>query len=151
MDLELTAFVPPEELLRRINEVLPAGIALTEARTLETKVRSLNAAMREQVYAIDVRGDGISGDLPDRVTHLKNSPEVRIERRRAKEQKSVDIRPYIKDIEVVAPNQLHLVTRFGQTSGSIRPSEVLEALFPEGKGGWSASRIRKVDAHFEVE
>lgn len=151
MDLELTAFVPPEELLRRINEVLPAGISLTEARTLTTKVRSLNAAMREQVYAIDVRGDGISGDLPDRVTHLKNSPEVRIERRRAKEQKSVDIRPYIKDIEVVAPNQLHLVTRFGQTSGSIRPSEVLEALFPEGKGGWSASRIRKVDAHFEVE
>jgi len=153
MDLELTAFLEPELLLARLNAALPEGISLTQARTIERKVTSLNAAMREQVYAIDVQGSQreLSGDLPDRVTHLKNSPEVRIERRREKQTKSVDIRPFIKDIEVVAPNQLHLVTRFGQTSGSIRPSEVLQALFPEGKGGWSASRIRKVDAHFEVE
>jgi len=153
MDLELTAFVTPEQLLVRMNEVLPAGINLTQAWTLPGKGPSLNATMREQVYAIEVQGGetDLSDDLPYRVSHLKNSPEVRIERRRAKQHQSVDIRPYIKDIEVVAPNQLHLVTRFGQTSGSIRPSEVLQALFPEGKGSWSGSRIRKVDAHFEVE
>ncbi|HKX12341.1 MAG TPA: TIGR03960 family B12-binding radical SAM protein [bacterium] len=153
MDIELIHFTPPEEFLARVNEVLPAGVVLTEARTLQVKGRSLNAAMREQVYAIDVQSfdTGAPGDLSDRVIQLKNSTEVRIERRREKTQKSVDIRPYIKDIEVVAPNRLHLVTHFGQTSGSIRPSEVLEALFPEGKGAWSGSRIRKVDAHFEVE
>ncbi|MCE9624208.1 MAG: TIGR03936 family radical SAM-associated protein, partial [Deltaproteobacteria bacterium] len=153
LDIELTEFLAPEDFLARMNEELPAGISFTQARTLERKGTSLNSAIREQVYAIDVLGSEqeFSGDLPDRVLTLRNSPEVRIERRRAKELKSVDIRPFIKDIEVVAPNQLHLVTRFGQTSGSIRPSEVLEALFPEGKSGWSGSRIRKVEAHFEVE
>ncbi|HCU23683.1 MAG TPA: TIGR03960 family B12-binding radical SAM protein, partial [Deltaproteobacteria bacterium] len=155
MDLELTALLAPEEVLERLSRVMPVGITFTHAQALTVKGPSLNAAIREQVYAIEVPAEGEvehePGDLPGRVRDLKNSSEIRIERRRAKQQKSVDIRPYIKDIEVVAPNQIRLVTRFGQVSGTIRPAEVLQALYPESPGSWALSRIRKLEAHFEAE
>jgi hypothetical protein len=136
-----------------MNAVLPAGIVVLRSWTVDRKGPSLNKALREQVYRIDVFGSEEEAkgfpDLVSRVRFLKDSDQVQVERRRPKQTKTINIRPFIKDIEVVAPNRLHLVTRFEQEAGSIRPAEVLQALCPENPGWWTASRIRKVEARFE--
>lgn len=151
MDVGLGELMEPEAFQKKMNAVLPGGISIVKAWVVDKHDRSLNSALREQVYAIEVLAeqDFPTDDLEDRVLHLKNAPEVTIQRRRPNQTKTVDIRPFIKDLEVVAPNQLHLVTRFGQTTGSIRPSEVLEALYPELPRLKNSSRIRKVEALFE--
>jgi radical SAM family uncharacterized protein/radical SAM-linked protein len=153
LDVDLSEELAPEAFTERMNAVLPAGIVVLRSWTVDRKGPSLNKALREQVYRIDVFGSEEEAkgfpDLVSRVRFLKDSDQVQVERRRPKQTKTINIRPFIKDIEVVAPNRLHLVTRFEQEAGSIRPAEVLQALCPENPGWWTASRIRKVEARFE--
>ncbi len=152
LDVELTEVMAPKDFTQRINLALPEGIALLRSWIVAVNGRSLNSALREQSYQIEVpdqASHGSGGDLEKRVRDLRDSSEVRIERRRPKKTQTVDIRPFIKDLEVVAPNLLHLTTYFGQTSGSIKPTEVLQALNPEDPRAFAGSRIKKVESVFE--
>ncbi len=149
MDLELTQVTDPKEFQNRLNQSLPTGISILEVREVPKNTPSLNGSLSEQVYAIElshasqlIPGEG----LQDRVSRVTNASEISIERRREKITKLINIRPFIKDLEVVAPNRLHLVTRFEQTAGSIRPTEVLAALFPENLE--MKSLILKTEARF---
>jgi radical SAM family uncharacterized protein/radical SAM-linked protein len=150
MDLELTQVTDPQQFQYRLNQVLPTGITILKAWEIDKKTPSLNGSLSEQVYAIELSpsftGNSPKEGLQTRVSRVTNASEISIERRREKKTKQINIRPFIKDLEVVAPNRLHLVTRFEQTAGSIRPTEVLEALFPEKQE--LNPLIRKIDARF---
>lgn len=146
LDIALVDWISPDEFMDRMNEQMPNGIRFLEAWTVETKAPSLNGTLREQTYDIQLNGRDISTDLQDRVVALKQSDEITIQRfRKKKKNRSINIRPFIKDLEVVGPDRLQLVTKFGQTQGSVKPEEVLQVLFPVDR---PSSRIRKVGALF---
>jgi radical SAM family uncharacterized protein/radical SAM-linked protein len=150
VDMELAESMSPREFLRRINGVLPQGIRFLEAWAVAMDAPSLNGTLREQAYDIEIESVDTTSPAASRlekmVHALNRSSEIKIQRRRAKQAKTVDIKPYIKDLEFIAPNRLHLVTHFGQTTGTVRPKEVLEALFSMGEIPSPPSRIRKVGA-----
>ncbi len=154
LDIELVQILSPEEFLMRMNQTLPRGIQILEAWEVASDIPSLNGSLQEQAYDIELtdvpEGAFHSQDLFKKVLALKQSSEIKIQRRRdQRRSKTVDVRPFIKDLDVVGPNRLHLVTRFGQNAGSVRPSEVLQALFPPPFGPIPLSRIRKVRAVYE--
>lgn len=154
LDLELVSPLSPEEFRSRMNPVLPDGIMIQEVWEIEKSSPSINGTIREQAYDIDISSfPGMTWDsetIQRRVQEFNDASEIVIRRKRAKKSKSMDIRPFIKNLKVMADGRLHLVTHFGQESGSVKAAEVVHALFGTGSELFPARRIRKVNSHFTV-
>ena len=147
LDVDLIQRMDPEDFRQRVNASLPDGIELKRVWEVPKNAPSLNGSLREQSYEIELTG-WESQDLHQQVDRLKRSRELPIIRRKPKKNKTIDIRPLIKDLTVSGPGRLHLVTRFGQETGGVKPTEVLEALFTDPSKSGVFSRIRKVQSIF---
>lgn len=152
LDIELVQTMDPREFQERMNRELPSGIAIRRVWDIPKNTPSLNGTLREQVYCIDLRlpapaeNDGDS--LQEMVHRFQNTKEIPIERRRTHKSQTIDIRPLVKELSVVGPDQLHLVTRFAPTTGSVKPREVLQALLANRAMEIGVRRIRKVESVF---
>lgn len=152
LDVELVQTMAPEEFRQRMNAVLPKGIQFQRVWVIPKNSPSLNGTLCEQAYEIELKNLEAQGfapqDLQEKVAQLNRLSELPIVRQRPKQTKIINIRPMIKDLTVVGPNRLHLVTRFGQSKGGVKPTEVLDALLMDQKSAGILSRIRKIDSVF---
>ena len=150
-DIELTQPMDLDTLRNRVNETLPAGLQISEIQTVAIQIPSLNGTLREQAYEIQFHHLSNGGDAEDQLMRqletLRSASEWKILRRREKQApKPIDIRPYIKELEWMGAGKLRLVTHFGQSSGTIKPLEVIEALLPDSPEARYAASVRKVNA-----
>lgn len=147
LDVECYQRIDPENFRQKVNASLPDGIELRRVWEIPKNAPSLNGSLREHSYEIELTG-WESQDLHQQVDRLKRSRELPITRRKPKQSKTIDIRPLIKDLTVLGPGRLHLVTRFGQETGGVKPTEVLQALMTDPLNCQVFSRIRKVESVF---
>jgi radical SAM-linked protein len=152
LDIELVQSMDPRDFQERMNRVLPTGIALRRVWEIPQRTPSLNGTLREQVYCIDLQIPTSVGkeetSLQELVHRFQATKEVNIERRRTHKMRIVDIRPMVKELKVMGPDQLHLVTHFEPTTGSVKPREVLQALLANQTNPVGVRRIRKVESIF---
>lgn len=152
LDVELTEAIAPELFQSRMNAILPEGIQIKKVWEVPLREPSLMSTLREQVYHIDLVAavpQLLSEiDLPARVNGLQEALELPIVRQRRHRRRTVDIRPLIKDLEIIGPNQLRLVTKVSQ-QGSVKPSEVLASLLPSSEIQGLQSYVRKTDMIFD--
>lgn len=154
LDVALVTSMAPELFRSRMNAVLPKGVEFLEVWEVPQSAPSLNGTLQELSYDIELQQGAESRwnspSLEHEVATFNSSDTLPILRKRSKKTKTIDIRPMIKELSVVGPGQLHLVTRFGQNSGTVKPIEVLEALLPEVPVAHMVRRIRKVGSVFEA-
>lgn len=92
MDIRLEEDVDYKQLIHRLNEVLPAGIVVIDAFDAVAKVKELTAAE----YTVFLSCSGAT------VRSLLERPTIEVEKRtKKKTMKTIDLKPYFTNAEVV--------------------------------------------------
>ncbi len=127
LDVETDPFVDPAAAKENLNNVLPEGIRVLEARTVPRKTPSLSGAIGRYCYDVEVPPD-LAADLEARVRAFLAAPEVMVE----KDGRRKDIRPAIEAIEPKGPELLAVTIH---DAGAVKPrvQDVVEKLFGIGR------------------
>ncbi len=115
-----------EEFLHRLNQELPAGFAVVQARPVFGKVSSVASQINMACYDVDLNE---SADIsPDRAEEILNKESIVIVRKRGEDTKEVDVRPAILDLHLdesdSGSKRLEMALGLGNL-GFVRPDEVL--------------------------
>lgn len=128
-DLWMDETVPPENLLRDLNNSLPDGIRVTGVEQVDLKEKPLQTRIKTASYLVSFASLMSIAALTQAVEYLLSSPEIIRERR----GKTYNLKPLIEKIEVRPGSSdpskpvlfLELSAREGATG---RPEEVLSAM-----------------------
>lgn len=115
-----------EEFLKRLNQQLPEGFAVVQARPVFGKVASVSSQINLACYEVDL--DDSAPVSEERTQNLLEQESVTITRHRGDEEKQVDVRPAIIELrlnETQSGNKrLEMALGLGNL-GFVRPDEVL--------------------------
>lgn len=132
-DVWLVEEVQPEAFRERLQQAMPPGIALKDARSVALSEPSLQQQMAESVYEVRFLDPVEEVALRSGVAGLLAAESIPHERARAKNNKPqiIDLRPLILEVQVLSISNdspyllLHLVQTATRTG---RPDDVLAAL-----------------------
>jgi len=114
----------PRHFIENMNRHLPRGFHVLEAQEIDTKIQSLSKIINLAVYRVHVFDEIDLQELESPLYDFLHTNSYRVERN----QKTVDIRPYIRQIEL---NQKDIEIKILLTpNGTARLEEVLKAIQP---------------------
>ncbi len=124
MLVELTEFVSPDELIRRLAEQMPTGVTMRRARMLEAGELSIPRLVRYSVQTAGV--DPV--ELGARAKQLLQFEPIHHDRfvHSSNQTRRIDLRPYLDTIEVAGDHTCFSIHVTG--GGSVKPSEVCDVM-----------------------
>jgi radical SAM family uncharacterized protein/radical SAM-linked protein len=147
-DLELASPFTLNELIWRMNRALPEGLEVTAARFIPKGVPSLNEDADLARFSVDLPSDMISRKerIGKDLEALLEKEELLVERKKKGVAKPKNVRPFIHEASLLEEgNNLRLDLWLKYTrEGSIRPAELMEALFRDGTGGPGEFPVRRL-------
>lgn len=146
-DIELVERVEPAELIRRVNEVLPEGIALLEGDYVSMRASSITAAIRQAGYRVEPRDSDWAID-PAKVAALLAKSEAFITKESKGQKKTVDIRPAIVSLKVEGPALVAAVEASPQRTLNV--FDLLSAL-ETGISAAESAPVRVARTWFQLE
>ncbi len=139
ISLQLSEWLSPAEISRRLTPQLIPGITLTRIEPLRNK---LSAQVKSEQYRIIFNDTSLTLS-PEQIKNLLNQPEIIITRTRPGDlPKKINIKLYLQKIEL--DQRALIVTLKITPQGTARPEEVLIALGLKGSlkdGTWSIHKI----------
>ncbi|NLY67608.1 MAG: DUF2344 domain-containing protein [Tissierellia bacterium] len=143
MDIELLKKISEQEFIEIINNQLPDGIKILDAKYVNDD-KSLPSTVRWSYYEINVKTKNMMDKnlLEEKINEWLNKKEIMFERRRYKKGKEIkdvkNIRPLIGNISLVKDNKninddakyiirIRCLLKSGD-NGSLKPTDFLEAL-----------------------
>lgn len=135
-DVDFKEDVSGEELVAKLNAILPEGVAILNARLIPAGTKMLEAVINEARYRVEFL-NGLPPGAEQRVADFMAEETVRIVRESPKGSKEIDLRSFVNDIEIKG-DSLELSIRTG-TAGSIRVTELLTAF-----GYWDIMKDIKI-------
>jgi radical SAM-linked protein len=121
LDFELSQWVRPEEVGRRLAEELPRGV---DIKAVENTAGKQDRSPTELSYRVPLLPGHTVG--PEAIEELLAADELIVQRRKGDSTKEVDIRPFVAHLRV-DDDQLQVLLRCTDR-GTARPEEVLEKL-----------------------
>jgi len=130
LDIETDPFIDLRKATDGLNQALPEGIRIMDAKVVPKKALSLSGSIGRYAYTIQVPPD-LAKELPERVRVFLEQPQLIISRK-GKEQ---DIRPAIEGVEVRSPGAGAELAVMLQDAGPLKPRvlDVLMRLFSLGE------------------
>lgn len=125
LDAEFQGIVKSAELVEKLNEILPAGVAVLKVREIPQGTKMLEAVINEALYKITFL-KGIPSDGEAKVAALMASESCPYIRKSPKGEKEIDLRSYILNMEI-SGDTLMLSVKTGP-GGSLRVAELLTVL-----------------------
>lgn len=125
LDAEFQGIVKSAELVEKLNEILPAGVAVLKVREIPQGAKMLEAVINEALYKITFL-KGIPADGEAKVAALMASESCPYIRKSPKGEKEIDLRSYILNMEI-SGDTLMLSVKTGP-GGSLRVAELLTVL-----------------------
>ncbi|MCI0738005.1 MAG: TIGR03936 family radical SAM-associated protein [Gemmataceae bacterium] len=126
LDLELTRELPAAEVLRRLAEQTPPGLAILSAHALD---RRASAQVRRAFYRLNLVQDGQpacdTSALRQRVEEVLAAIHLWVERERPT-RKRLNIRPYVQELKVT--DAALELTFWITPNGTAKPEEILNLL-----------------------
>ena len=98
-DLFLTNYYDPNFLKQQLNDVFPQTIQILSVWRLPINAASVFDTMKMAIWELEIQTEG---DIHKGVEEFLNKSEVIINREKDKKIKNIDIRPYVKNIEIQA-------------------------------------------------
>lgn len=126
MDIQLETPLPPEELLRRLNDALPAGIPVYDAAAVAAAVPSLMSMIDRAAYTLTF-SERVPG-LWQAAADLLDQSSVWVEKKGKKGLEQADIRGGIYDLTVSSGEDAAQLLVQSGSRGNIKPEAVLTAL-----------------------
>lgn len=140
-DIELHTAITPEELITKLNIVLPDGFSVLEADEIPLKTPHLASQIVQSVYRVEVSrlfGDetftptSIREECQTRIQELMAKTEAWIERVRENKRERINVRNFIEEIRIIASEDDTPILEMrlqDSNEGKGRAYEVLQALF----------------------
>ena len=121
-----------DELPRMLTDAMPEGIEVTGVGVLEPRTPSLQQAVTSCVWDITVKQT--IEQLNEWTERVLSTPQIVVSRERKGKTVTDDLRPFIRSMQVVGPEQADgrpvLRAELGTQPRSLRPSELLTAVEP---------------------
>lgn len=97
-DLNIKDEIEPEYIIKKLNNVMPEGICIINARILDNNEKNCAAALCAADYETDL--NYIKKDFNKTIESILFQKEINLEKKGRKKVRIVDIRPLIYDIKV---------------------------------------------------
>jgi radical SAM-linked protein len=154
LDLPLKGDWPAEEVVQRVNSVLPAGLKVVAAVPVTQRRESLMAIINLARYRVEIplRQAIEQKDVEEMTAQVLARPAYSVLRRGKKGERQVDIRPGLWQLQGWAENNkliLHIAVQTG-SQGNVKPEEVIEMVkdtvsFSRGENFWGENiRIHRL-------
>jgi radical SAM-linked protein len=138
LDMETDPFIDLLRITKALNNTLPEGIRILEARVIPSKTPSLSGSIGRYVYEVDVPDTFMDG-LEERVKDFLALATIAL----LKDGKRKEIRPGIEAIAITDSDKL-LITLVDQEQLKPRIQDVLEQLFGLQREQALLSKIMRV-------
>lgn len=130
-DLRLTKKMNPEAFISAVNESLPNGLKLLDAKLINGKIGSLSASIKRSTYRIKILDQKTDEQLSDDIQNYLNQNEILVEKRNKKGKlQSIDARPFIEQFSISQKDRysLQFSLRLNyQNQKTIKPTIVLKS------------------------
>lgn len=135
------------ELLKTVNEKVTSGVEFFAAAAVSGKPESLSAGITSCTYHVEFpsRFNTTLGELETSFAALLARDSVVVTRTRKRKVQPVDVRNMIAEIAVVSSNEV-LITVASGNSGSVKPTEIIEAAMDVEKDTLPLVKIHKIRA-----
>ena len=125
LDAEFFESVRAEEVMSKLNEVLPDGVKVLDLRELAPGSKMQEAVINEAMYKITFL-QGLPEDAKEKIAAFLAAEQCLYLRQSPKGEKEIDLRSYVLGIEIVG-DSMFLAVKTGST-GSLRVAEFLTVL-----------------------
>ncbi len=133
-DIDLKNYISPEDFILLVNQKLPKGLEIIKAKEIPANTPSLMSQNSFSVYKISISGlDCRNIDFESRINSIIHKDSILVNRFRDKDKtdKVIDIKPYIRSIELLnsCENSIELKIMIGDGGQSkVRPEEVINLI-----------------------
>jgi len=143
LDIDLAEAAQPQATGLALSRELPEGMRVWRATEVSLRRTSPDRELAGFCYRIDLSSIGRdSSELDSLIAQFTAAEAFPVVRHSKKGDKTIDARPLVARIERVGPTQLELDVLFGER-GSVKPSDVLAALFSLDRTAARALPLRK--------
>jgi radical SAM family uncharacterized protein/radical SAM-linked protein len=150
LDVDLTRPTLPESVAHALAGELPEGLTIVAARALPQGSPPVEADLTGMRYRIDISAlvNGNQwGGIDERIGRFVRSSSFLVRKQTGKGEREVDARPLVARLERLDALCLELDLRFA-IGGSVKPSELVAALFDLDIAAARALSIRKVQCFY---
>ena len=130
LDVELEKEMDPEQFISGVNETLPSGFAVLEARAVDDRAPSLTSRLDGATYTAMAKGEARSAEaLHEAAIELLKEPII-IQKKTKGGIKPFDIRPQVESVAFEAEGENMAITVRGalNASGSLNVDALLAAI-----------------------
>jgi len=138
LDLELTESLGTCALAGTLNRALPAGFRILNATRLPQRLAP--PRLEAAIYQVESEEEVFS---PQKAAQFLDQEEVLVMRRRPKQEKTVDLRPLVAQLEVLDPCHLHLQMRLREKD-NLKVTDALAHIFALTEDQARSLRILKL-------
>lgn len=144
MDIELEGRITPDEVMKRLNQTLPIGIEIIEAREIPTFFNLLPPERTS--YWIPLDNLFSKDEAENKIKEALKRDSLPIAQKRKEEKRIIDVKPFIEAIELKEDSsqwgiELTIRNIEGKT---VKASEVLQAIIGLEKDSEPVFRIVKL-------
>lgn len=149
-DIVLSRSLSPRALHERLGASMPQGLDLIETERVASPSQPLSRAS-SLCYMVELPEENIFDDAPSRLRGFTDKESVRVERVRGNENKLVDVKQFVTDMELVteADSRWLRVEISLSGRGTCSPTEVAEAVFEIPPERAKCLRIVRTNIRFE--
>lgn len=142
IDIQLNDDMDSELFMNKLNSVLPKGLKIIKSKIITDEAKSLMSIIRSSTYLARLKTRGLLNEaemkqhienLLDReaIIELKQKKQKRGRRNRKPEFKQINIRPFIKNIELFSLDNYEVLLKMHLAAGSqnnLKPEVVVRKL-----------------------
>ncbi len=127
MDVKLDGEMDAGDFLRAMNAVLPEGLRLSRARTVDDRFPAPMAKMAFAVY--EARPEGKIEGIKEKAEEFLRAESFFVEKQSKGKSRELDIRPLVHELQ--ADGELLRLRVTCTNADNLRPELLLSALFPQ--------------------
>lgn len=140
-DIEVNSATTSEDMIKRLNEACVEGIEIYSVKELPDNIGNAMATVAAAEYKIIWKNqDDIPFDLTSQIDQFGSLPSILIEKKTKKSTAEIDLKPSIYAISADATSITMTIN--ASSSGNIKPSLVLEALYIRNNTELDLSKIQ---------
>ena len=132
IDVEIYCEIYVDHFIHVLNKFFPPGLSVLDACAGLRKPASLTSIINTEDYIVGIDAANVDIDIEKEIANLAARENIRVLRRSPKGEKEIDIKPFLKEIKLIA-KQNHFFTVFFRTAtgpkGNFRPKDLL-AIWP---------------------
>lgn len=147
MDVEMISVTTAEDMIAKLNSAMAEGITISNMVILPETTGNAMATVAAAKYSIYFKKNApVSFDLETVVTNFVKKSEILVTKKTKKSEAELDLKPAIYELYTKKPEEAVLASNEllsaetkaislmvdASSSGNIKPSLVLEAIFAEG-------------------